>query len=64
METDVLFSYCHERPSDFNQGMQSLGGEYIDMYYRRNFFFDQTTLLKSSWYFPKQDFKPKTCLRA
>ena len=25
METDVLFSYCHERPSDFNHGMQSLG---------------------------------------
>ena len=23
METDVLFSYCHERPSDFNHGMQS-----------------------------------------
>ena len=25
METDVLFSYCHERPSDFNHGMQSFG---------------------------------------
>ena len=25
LETDVLFSYCHERPSDFNQGMQSFG---------------------------------------
>ena len=23
METDVLFSYCHERPSDFEHGMQS-----------------------------------------
>ena len=39
-------------------------GIYIDMYYRRNFLFDQPTLLKSSWYFPKQDFKPKICLRA
>ena len=25
METDVLFSCCHERPSDFNHGMQSFG---------------------------------------
>ena len=25
METDVLFSYCHEHPSDFNHGMQSFG---------------------------------------
>ena len=25
METDVLFSNCHERPSDFNHGMQSFG---------------------------------------
>ena len=25
METDGLFSYCHERPSDFNHGMQSFG---------------------------------------
>ena len=25
METDVLVSYCHERPSDFNQSMQSFG---------------------------------------
>ena len=25
METDVLFSYCHKRPSDFNHGMQSFG---------------------------------------
>ena len=25
METDVLFSYCHERPSDFDHGMQSFG---------------------------------------
>ena len=25
IETDVLFSYCHERPSDFNHGMQSFG---------------------------------------
>ena len=25
METDVLFSYCHERPSDFNHGMQRFG---------------------------------------
>ena len=25
MEADVLFSYCHERPSDFNHGMQSFG---------------------------------------
>ena len=25
LETDVLFSYCHERPSDFNRGMQSFG---------------------------------------
>ena len=70
METDVLFSYCHERPSDFNHGMQSFGlsfwvwNIYIDMYYRRNFMFDQPTLLTSSWYFPKQDFKPKICLRA
>ena len=39
-------------------------GIYIDMYYRRNFLIDQPTLLKSSWYFPKQDFKPKICLRA
>ena len=39
-------------------------GIYIDMYYRRNFLFDQPTLLKSSWYFPKQDFKPKICLWA
>ena len=39
-------------------------GIYIDMYYRRNFLFDQPTLLKSFWYFPKQDFKPKICLRA
>ena len=70
METDVLFSYCHERPSDFNHGMQSFGHSfwvgniYIDMYYRRNFLFDQPTLLKSSWYFPKHDFKPKIYLRA
>ena len=68
MEIDVLFSYCHERPSDFNHGMQVLDvpfewGIYIDMYYRRNVLFDQPTLLKSSWYFPKQDFKPKICLR-
>ena len=39
-------------------------GIYIDMYYRRNFLFDQPTLLKSSWYFPKQDLKSKFCLRA
>ena len=39
-------------------------GIYIDMYYRRNFLIDQPTLLKSSWYFPKLDFKPKICLRA
>ena len=39
-------------------------GIYIDMYYRWHFLFDQPTLLKSSWYFPKQDFKPKICLRA
>ena len=39
-------------------------GIYIDMYYRRNFLFDQPTLLKSSWYFPKQEFKPKICLSA
>ena len=25
MKTDVLFSYCHERPSDFDHGMQSFG---------------------------------------
>ena len=25
METGVLFSYCHERPSDINHGMQSFG---------------------------------------
>ena len=25
METDVLLSYCHERPSDFDHGMQSFG---------------------------------------
>ena len=25
METDVLFSYCHERPSYFNHGIQSFG---------------------------------------
>ena len=25
METDVSFSYCHDRPSDFNHGMQSFG---------------------------------------
>ena len=25
METDVLFSYCHERPSDFEHDMQSFG---------------------------------------
>ena len=70
METDVLFSYCPECPSDFNHGMQSfgrsiwMGNIYIDMYYRQNFLFDQPTLLKSSWYFLKQDFKPKICLRA
>ena len=39
-------------------------GIYIDMYYRPNFLFDQPTLLKSSWYFLKKDFKPKICLRA
>ena len=38
-------------------------GIYIDMYYRQNFLFYQPTLLKSSWYFPKQGFKPKICLR-
>ena len=38
-------------------------GIYIDMYYRWNFLFNQTMLLKSSWYFPKQDFKPKICYR-
>ena len=56
METDVLFSYCHERPSDFNHGMQSCGRSfwvgniyiYIDMYYRRNLLFDQRTLLNWS----------------
>ena len=25
MENDVLFSYCQERPSDFDHGMQSFG---------------------------------------
>ena len=25
METDRLFSYCHERPSDFNHGRQNFG---------------------------------------
>ena len=38
-------------------------GIYKDMYYWQNFLFDQQTLLKLSWYFPKQDFKPKICLR-
>ena len=28
------------------------------------FLIDQPTLLKSYWYFPKPDFKPKICLRA
>ena len=37
---------------------------YIDIYYRRSFLFDQPTLWKASWYFPKQDFKPEICLRA
>ena len=36
METDVSFSYCHERPSDFNHGMQSFGRSFwvgnIDRY--------------------------------
>ena len=36
METDVSFSYCHERPSDFNHGMQSFGSSFwvgnIDRY--------------------------------
>ena len=36
METDVSFSYCHERPSDFIHGMQSLGRSFwvgnIDRY--------------------------------
>ena len=39
-------------------------GIYIDVYHRRNFLFDQPMLLESSWYFPKQDFKPKICLWA
>ena len=39
-------------------------GIYTDMYYQRNFLFDQPKLLKSSEHFPKQDFKPKICLRA
>ena len=69
METGVLFYYCHERPSDFNHGMQSFGRSFwmgnidIDMHYRRSFLFDQPTLLKSSCYFLKQDFKPEICLR-
>ena len=36
METDVSFSYCHERPSDFIHGMQSFGHSFwvgnIDRY--------------------------------
>ena len=36
METDVSFSYCHERPSDFIHGMQSFGRSFwvgnIDRY--------------------------------
>ena len=36
METGVSFSYCHERPSDFNHGMQSFGRSFwvgnIDSY--------------------------------
>ena len=36
METDVSFSYCHERPSDFFHGMQSFGRSFwvgnIDRY--------------------------------
>ena len=39
-------------------------GIYIDMYHQWNFLFDQPTLLKPSWYFPKQDFKPKICFPA
>ena len=39
-------------------------GIYIDTHYRQNFLLDQPTLLKSSWYFPKQDFKLKICLLA
>ena len=38
-------------------------GLYIDMYYGQKFLFDQQTLLKSSWYFPKKDFKPQICIR-
>ena len=69
MEIDVLFSYCHERPSDLTMACNGLDvpfewGMYIDMYYRRKFLFDQQTLLKSSWDFPKKDFKPKMCIRA
>ena len=69
METDVLFSYCHERPSDFNHGMQSFGLSFwVGNIYRyvlsTKFLIDQPTLLKSSWYFSKQDFKTKICLWA
>ena len=58
MEIDLLFSYCHERPSDWTIGYKVLhvpseSGIFIDMYYWRKFLFDQQTLLKSSWHFPK-----------
>ena len=68
METDVSFFFivtnarqilttvCKVLDVPFEWG--------IGIYYRRNFLLGQPTLLKSSWYFPKQDFKPKICLWA
>ena len=69
METDVLFFIVQNARQILTMACKVLDvpfewGIFIDMYYRRNFLFDQPTLLKSSWYFPKQDFKPKICLRA
>ena len=69
MEIDVLFSYFHAHTSDLTMACKGLDipfewGINIDMYYRRKFLFDQQMLLKSFWYFPKKDFKPKICIRA
>ena len=46
VEIDVLFSYCHGRPSDLTMACKGLDvplecGIYIDIIYRRKFLFDQ-----------------------
>ena len=73
METDVLFSYCHKRPSDFNHYMWCakcwtfiLNEIYIYIYNIDEIsnLINQRYWSQSSGYFPKQDFKPKICLRA